>query len=63
VDGSYNNMKCPFCGQQQSRVIKTFGDEYHGEIIQRVRKCLVCGFPWLTIEVVVTPTKREDSEK
>ncbi len=42
-------MTCPRCGRAQSRVRNT--DPYE-ETIVRLRRCLSCGYSWLTEEVL-----------
>lgn len=40
-------MRCPSCGCEESRVIKT--RHTRGEIKRR-RACMACGFRWTTVE-------------
>ncbi len=42
-------MTCPECGENNNRVINTDNDEAAKSII-RVRKCMSCGFAWVTEE-------------
>jgi len=41
-------MKCPECGEEKHRVIKTWKNVTGA--IKRVRRCQVCGYPWTTTE-------------
>jgi transcriptional regulator NrdR family protein len=42
-------MLCPNCGEDNSRVIKTY-HKTNENVIERVRQCLCCGIPWITEE-------------
>ena len=42
-------MLCPECGEENNRVIDTT-DSSSENVIDRVRKCLSCGYPWATEE-------------
>lgn len=46
-------MKCPFCGQQDSKVVDSRPAE-DGESIRRRRECLGCGKRFTTYETVET---------
>lgn len=44
-------MLCPECGKANHIVVDTTRKSGNGNgYIERVRKCLSCGFPWLTKE-------------
>ncbi len=47
-------MKCPFCQQDNDRVIDTRASEA-GAVIRRRRECLACGRRYTTYERVETP--------
>lgn len=51
-------MLCPECGEENNRVIDTDGDNPEN-IIVRVRKCLCCGYAWVTDETIRTAFKKE----
>jgi len=42
-------MICPECGENNNRVINTEEHEVDRAIL-RVRKCLACGYAWVTEE-------------
>ncbi len=46
-------MKCPYCGDEESRVIDSRPTE-DGERIRRRRECLACGKRFTTYEIVET---------
>ena len=51
-------MKCPYCGDEESKVIDSRPTE-DGERIRRRRECLRCRMRFTTYEVVETvPLKR-----
>ena len=50
-------MICPDCGEENNRVIDTV-HKTNKNIIERVRKCLACGFPWVTEEKVRTKKEK-----
>lgn len=52
-------MLCPECGEENNRVIDT--TQKNDNIVERVRKCLCCGFPWLTEEKEKEFKKEEES--
>ena len=45
-----NARICPRCGKYASRVIDV---REKRELIQRQRKCLICGFRWQTVEISI----------
>jgi len=49
-------MICPYCGEENNRVIDT-RHKTNENVIERVRKCLCCGYPFLTYESTVKPGK------
>ncbi|MBC7332318.1 MAG: transcriptional repressor NrdR [Synergistetes bacterium] len=48
-------MKCPFCGEPESKVIDSRPVE-DGSVIRRRRECLVCGKRFTTYERIESPT-------
>lgn len=46
-----NNMKCPFCGDEESKVIDSRPTD-EGERIRRRRECLNCGKRFTTYEII-----------
>jgi len=48
-------MKCPYCGESESKVIDT-SREAQGDSIRRRRECLKCGRRFSTVERVVLAT-------
>ena len=50
-------MLCPKCGEDNNRVIDT-KEPTNEDIIRRVRKCLCCGYPWVTEEKIKTEFKK-----
>ena len=52
-------MICPECGEENSRVIDTRHATSENKIY-RVRKCLCCGYPWATEEVIKAEFKKEN---
>ena len=46
-------MKCPYCGELESKVIDSRPTE-DGEKIRRRRECLRCGKRFTTYEIVET---------
>ena len=53
-------MICPECGEENNRVVDTF-NKTNENMIERVRKCLCCGYPWVTYEYI--PGKEEIKKK
>ena len=47
-------MKCPACGASHSRVTCTRKPD--GLSVVRMRRCAICGYPWLTRELQVEGT-------
>jgi len=43
-------MECPECMNPQHQVLRTLKKEEDG-MIERVRQCINCGHPWLTVEM------------
>ena len=41
-------MKCPLCHHDDTRVMRTVGDE---NVIRRSRQCARCGHRWPTVEM------------
>jgi len=55
-------MICPECGESNNRVIDTSESTNENKIL-RVRKCLCCGFPWATKEVLVAEFKKKEDRQ
>ena len=52
--GEIRNMKCPFCGYSESRVIDSRPAE-EGATIRRRRECLACQKRFTTYEIIERP--------
>ena len=54
-------MICPECGEENNRVLKTY-HRTNENIIERVRQCHSCGYPFLTEEVISMEKKKRARE-
>ena len=55
-------MKCPFCGDQESKVVDSRRSE-DGESIRRRRECLACQRRFTTYEIVNSMVRAFDKRK
>ena len=59
-------MKCPYCGEQDSKVVDSRHSE-DGSSIRRRRECLLCGKRFTTYEIVeslpIVVVKRDGSRQ
>ena len=54
------DMLCPECGEENNRVIDTDNSSCEN-VIARVRKCMCCGFAWVTEEKVKDRFKKQET--
>lgn len=54
-------MLCPYCGEENNRVIQTY-QRPDDNAIDRVRRCMCCGASFVTVEREVQPDKKKNSQ-